>query len=1155
MDRFNDCPMTTDADGNPIVDTAKLPDPLHPWCHLIDPEWVLKYPAASCRQRGPGPTLVNPQSAARAQSCADVSTCVAEDASGNCVGGYGYCVREKSSWKLDADACPGQYASCTTYQRAGGGTFSYLSNTLDGAACNTQNAGCRQYSVSPNAVPNPSFEDVLGDAPRDWTLSAQARLHLGGRLSMHGSNAVGLSGASTASARIAGLMPGKTYRLSGSVLQEVENTAAVGKIRVTFLNNLDEPVAPGTLASTCASVASGTAVDLDIASTSLGYLSGACEITLPPDAVAAEVALSTNAAVGNRTWFDEIGFFGDSYSASPYDAVFMNGKVQKCAEDGAGCTEFARLSTGTLNVVRNPSFEALAGDVPAFWAGTQASRYDRTGPFAQEGFSAYALSTSAISQEIGGVLADASYSFTIQSRLEAAGATTGRATLQLYDASVPPQPVAPVAVEGCVLAGTAMRLDLSDGLEYFGSDCRFTTPSEVGSVVVTLTSSAAAPRLFVDSAQLELSVRPTAFHDGYAASIGRVLLKKAPEGLNCAGSNPPSECAKYAPSCRRDEVGCSAYTPVTGGSVIPAVTTDADICPSECAGYDTFRQEPSNFSDARFPLFLIPTTAGACTAADVGCSEFTNVERLSQGGEAREYFSYLRLCAAPGPQSATYYTWEGNDTRGFQLRTWSLLRSNIADAVVGVSDPTGGNAPCSKLAYGATNQPICADDAASVAEASCSKALVGADPDCREFYDDVGNIHYRLYSKTIVSTEDCKEYRMTKTTQSECESHGGLFRNGECRYRSYASESVSCLAQVAGCRAYSGNASRNIRIVFSDEFETGTTEDWLAAIGGAATTDVVNSTEAVSQGGRSLKVTRQDVHKSVAGSVTAGRQYILNFWAKGTGDLSARFSHASSIPFTFNRVTGRDEPVALTTEWRPYQIGPVEAANAPEAQEELIIERLGGGASLMYLDNIELREVTDNIFLIEDSWQTPDSCDQTPVGDPAPQYMLGCRAYRDQGKKLAHFKSFEKLCRQEAVGCEALYDTRNTTSPFAATYNAVCTLPDGADADASPDVCTGISCPCSFGGAEVCQVTTGSVSCRFDIGDSVPLANVSPTGDSVRVPADGVTYLVNDPKFRCESTNLGCMAMGDRTMTPDRTAVQSWTGRFLKNVPDDYDTT
>lgn len=1151
MDRFDDCPMTRDVQGNDIIDETRLPDPLHPWCHMVDPEWVLKYPTSVCRQQGPGPTLLSPQAAARVPACADVATCVAEDASGNCVGGYGYCVREKSAWRLDADACPAQAASCATFNRVDGASFSFLANTLDGAACNSENAGCRRYSLSPNAVPNPSFEDIIDLGPRDWTLSPSTNFHRGGRLSLRGTNSVGLSAGATAQADVFGLLDSSTYRLSAAVLQEDEGTSGLGTVRVEFRDAAGAPVSVAGVEATCRKVTGNTAIALDVVSSGLGYLSGGCDFTTPTDAASAVITLSSNAAASNATWFDDIGIFGSSFSASPNDAIFMNAKVEKCAADGAGCTDFVRLSTGNRNLIRNGSFEDALQDLPLHWTGVTEPGYENGTFFGFDGQSSYALAAAPISQRIEGLMADATHAFSIYSKLEQPGSTTGRATIQLYDASDPPLPVAPATVEGCALVGTAMRVDLLTGSDFALSECRFTTSSSVGSAVVTLTASSASPRLLVDGVQMELSVRPTQFHEGYTASSEHVFLKKAPEGLDCSGQNPPATCARYAPSCRRDEVGCNSYAPVDGGSVVPAVTTDADLCPAECAGYDTFRQEPTDFSDARFPLFLIPSTAGSCTAAEEGCSEFTNIEQLSAGGESRAYFSYLRACAEPGPRSGTFYTWEGNDVRGFQLRTWALMRSNIASSPATDSDPSGGEAPCTKLAYDVGGQAVCADDAASVAAASCIKASVGVNPDCREFYDEAGNVHYRLYAKTVVSNDDCKEYRITKTTEPECRSHGGFWRNGECRYKTYAPESVSCRAEAAGCRAYSGNASRNVRIAFADAFETGTTDGWSAAPGGGATTDVVNSNEAVSAGGHSLKVARADVTKDVATTIKRGRQYLLTFWAKGTGDLSARLSQAADDSFVFDRVSGVEKPVTLTTEWRSYQIGPVEALRAPStgsaaANEQIAFRRIGGGSPLFYLDNVELREVTGSIYLIEDSWETPSSCDSTPTGGPAPQYMLGCRTYRDREGELANFRSFEKLCRQEAVGCEALYDTRNSASPHAQTFNAVCT---------TASVCTSITCPCAIGGAQVCQVSAGSTTCRYDADAAVPATNISPTGDTVRVPADAITYLVNDRRYRCESAAIGCVEAGSRTLKPERTSVESWKSAYVKNLPASYAST
>ncbi len=1151
MNRFDDCP--TKPDGS--VDASKLPDPLHPWCHLIDPEWVLKYPVQICRQQAPGPTLVSSESPARALTCVDQATCIAQDAAGNCVGGYGYCVREKNVWNLDADACPAAYASCTTFRRADGASASYLSTTLDSGSCNGQNAGCRQYSQSQNAVPNGGFEDLLDGKARDWTLSPGARLSRSGLLAERGLDAVGLANGAVASVVIPSLQPSSPYVLSASVLQEFEASAPVGTVTLKLFRADGSPVSATDLKTTCTYRQGDPSVSLDISATHLGYLSGSCSITLPNDAASGKIELSsTTAQSGNRAWFDDVGLYGASFSASPYDSLLLNGKVQKCASDQAGCTDLVRMSTGTLNLVRDPSFETPdSSGNPKYWSVPTPGTYEKGTFKGFDGVSAMRLDANGVSQDVTGVLASASYVFSAYTKLGGAVSGNPRALVQLYDTSTPPAPVAPTSVTGCQVSGTGIRLDLAAGSDYRRAACAFTTPTDVGYARVTLIADNGSSAL-VDAVQLELSVEPTGYHEAYPSTAQHVYLKTMPEGLDCAGPDRAPECANYAPSCRREEVGCDSYKPDDGGIAIPAVTTAGDACPTECVGYDTFKEEPSNFNDPRFPLFLVPSTAQSCSAAEAGCSEFTNVQKLANGGESREDFSYLRLCAKPDQNAGTFYTWEGNDSKGYQLRTWTLLKSRIASSPVGGSDPTGGNAPCTKLAYDNAGRPACADDAASVAAASCLKSDLLANPDCREFYDAAGDIHYRLYSKTVVVSDACTEYRITKSTETECGAHGGSWRNQECHYFAYAPESQSCRAAAVGCRAYSGNASRNVRVALAADFESGTTGGWVSAPGGGATTDVANSNESVAAGGHSLKVSRATVTKDVSSIVKKGKSYLLTFWAKGTGDLTIAFSSAGDRAFTFNRVTGQPAPVALGTEWKPYQVGPVSAVNAAAfsaagaaGNEQLTVSRSGSGSPLFYLDNIELREVTDDLYLIRDSWQTPASCDRTPSGDSSPQYMLGCRGYRDRSSRSVALKSFDRICRPEAVGCEAMYDTRHTASPFPQTFGAVCSL--GAACAPSAGA---VTCPCKIAGQTVCEAASGASTCRYDIDDSVPASRVSPSGDTVRIPADGVTYLVNDARYACTSDNVGCTMMGDKTLNRERTAVQGWKTVYFKNDPATY---
>ena len=114
--------------------------------------------------------------------------------------------------------------------------------------------------------------------------------------------------------------------------------------------------------------------------------------------------------------------------------------------------------------------------------------------------------------------------------------------------------------------------------------------------------------------------------------------------------------------------------------------TPKDLCPAECVGYAEFRKQASTFDltrdlDPRLDdpeddtiAAFIPSTANSCSAQDVGCERFTNLEALALGGESEQAFNYLRACEKPGPDSQTYYTWEGSDTTGYQLKTWSLKR-------------------------------------------------------------------------------------------------------------------------------------------------------------------------------------------------------------------------------------------------------------------------------------------------------------------------------------------------------------------------------------------------------------------------------------------------------------------------------------------------
>ncbi len=135
-----------------------------PYCHLINPNWVLRSFSASCPARVVGPNLVTPASPTRGEECADIATCIATNSDGSCMG-QGFCTKEKNIWKLNGDVCAPQYATCRTYRNSTGEVDSYLTRTIDFSTCTADTVGCRAFSTEQNAQ-------------GQWIPTAQANLAL-----------------------------------------------------------------------------------------------------------------------------------------------------------------------------------------------------------------------------------------------------------------------------------------------------------------------------------------------------------------------------------------------------------------------------------------------------------------------------------------------------------------------------------------------------------------------------------------------------------------------------------------------------------------------------------------------------------------------------------------------------------------------------------------------------------------------------------------------------------------------------------------------------------------------------------------------------------------------------------------------------------------
>jgi len=115
--------------------------------HLIDPNWILEYPATQCKALVFGSQLVNAGSTSRAQTCVDMTSCVKTDDKGKCLA-WGYCAAEKNIFRLGGEECNGVYDSCTSLESRTGKQVNYVLNTVDRSGCSESAVGCKWYATS-----------------------------------------------------------------------------------------------------------------------------------------------------------------------------------------------------------------------------------------------------------------------------------------------------------------------------------------------------------------------------------------------------------------------------------------------------------------------------------------------------------------------------------------------------------------------------------------------------------------------------------------------------------------------------------------------------------------------------------------------------------------------------------------------------------------------------------------------------------------------------------------------------------------------------------------------------------------------------------------------------------------------------------------------
>jgi hypothetical protein len=653
--------------------------------------------------------------------------------------------------------------------------------------------------------------------------------------------------------------------------------------------------------------------------------------------------------------------------------IYLNAQAGTCEGQNAGCSELVKVEPG-VNMIYNGDFDISNDDQPDHWSGADIYEDGKI----QTGYDPY------VTQQWIGLAPNTIYTISASAaQLTANDNADARIIVQTCNSdgncndSSPSGGVADIGT--CLLGGGGhpQNIDLrfrpvSRNMER--ASCWFQTNNNTKNAHIIIRSATSSDEsLWFDNIQLEIGNQSSAYVDYNSRNIS--YIKKAPDYLDCA-NNWTSECENYASYCTAEEIGCELYVPIDGDPAVPGIIAVGDYCSAECSGYEQYLLENTSIDnlfsneDPRIYDQFIADTAQSCTLADVGCEAFTNTTI----GETVEYYKQLRMCVDDNnPDATTYYTWEGSETAGFELRVWDLLQSDVDDG------------PCTSILYNGTAN-VCDDNASGIDICEDEN-----DPACRYYIDEDNNEYLRRETKVVKVSDQCVNLRR------------GIDSTDMAIV--LPSESVSCSEVAVGCKKYRGNNGSNTRRVFVDDFET-SSHGWSGG--------VLSSTAVVS-GGHSYKVSHDSIIRKQV-SLSPDKSYIISFWVKANANYPTVPSVKLDGEFEFNNI---ENATHFTNEWQQFEFGPIyyHYDSAPTNYiEELTIDL---NIDQYYIDNIIFKETNADLYLIRNSWP------RSQCGD----IDLGCQEYKDLDNNTHYLRSFDSLCSENAVGCSMFIDTKNSKSP------------------------------------------------------------------------------------------------------------------------------
>lgn len=763
-------------------------------------------------------------------------------------------------------------------------------------------------------------------------------------------------------------------------------------------------------------------------------------------------------------------------TSSTDETKFLNREMEECEAENEGCHEFIRTKKGLgANLVRNSGFEndldawtEFAGNTGSVSVVPATGVYNETDNkvlnINHDGSDGYTAVEQVVDNISGGEQVSVSYYV----KNDLLNSSNSGAWLMIQALNSSGQAILDPQTGDAFVSESLVDNEYNGNSLWNKNEFSFITPQATTRLRIQIKVEDLLGETSFDNIKVERGDSATQYTDYRANNL--VYLKLLPPYLRdvCYDNTgklkngAPEECNAYVRECKPEEAGCGLYTSQTSDLEIPGKVEALDYCEAECVGYDTYIQTGTPY-DKKEPAYFIPDTARTCNAEAVGCEEFTNLDKIGLGAEQKEYYSQLKKCIKPDENvCGVFYTWNsgGGSDIDFQFHT--------------LKKESGVNTP----------------DADICLEENLNPFSSNYNPDCREFINDQGDKSYHLYSDIIECSDDCHPYRLSDTygdmTETECETDlDGSWLNNACVFMAIPDQGVKCRASQVGCREYNGNLGNNVRINYVEDFESDS--EW---VGGTRSSDAVIS------GGHSYGLTANlDVSLEIGSLVNRYSAYTLSFIAKATdaNDIASTSVYFDNQDANDDKQFAYFDSVGVSgTDWMIYRTRLDSLDHAVSLLEKLVIV----SDQDIYIDNIRLTEIVDRYYLVKNSWNTPEVCDQDVYGNFSLYNDLGCDHYRDLDDVDYYLHNFSELCSESAAGCELMIDTHNYSNYNGGTW------------------------------------TKGNVD------------------QLTEVSADSATYVVYDPDKSCFAEDKGCQFFGEIYSYNNEL---SFVNKYIKNDPDQYD--